>query len=493
MLLGLFTLISAGPAADLVTATLPGFENVTVPFKMYSGFLNISGVDVAGYDGFIIHYQFHESQRSPADDPIMAWHTGGPGGSSLYGQWAETGFFQVSASGEMVNTFAWNRLANTLFLESPAGAFLTPADRHSGFSYCLKKNVRQDVCHWNDTTQAEAYAHTLAAFFDAFPEHNQADIYLVGESYAGQYIPNIAHHLLEIGGPVGSRLKGIGVGNGCWGGGATSVMCNGPNEDRDLMEMYYGKGLLSKALYEEIESACNFQDTPFDATHSPHLSAACELKLAQADAAVGPHNVYNVYDDCEESTAWYEASGRAPRWLRRYLHEHAHDAGAIAALSGMGGGFDWTCGTFDALPAYFKQPAVRAALHLPKVSMTSTFAYDSSGPASLTLYPSLMKKLRILIYNGDADACVPYVGNEEWTSGLAKRGDLVVDKPWHPWFEDVKHRASPAGYATSYRPANSSETTFAFVTIRLAGHEVPHYRPPAAFAMIDKFLSGGEW
>ena len=64
----------AAPAADLVTTTLPGFENVTVPFKFYSGFLNVTG-PVAGYDSFVIHYQFHESQRSPSKDPFMIWRT----------------------------------------------------------------------------------------------------------------------------------------------------------------------------------------------------------------------------------------------------------------------------------------------------------------------------------------------------------------------------------------------------------------------------------
>ena len=42
-----------------------------------------------------------------------------------------------------------------------------------------------------------------------------------------------------------------------------------------------------------------------------------------------------------------------------------------------------------------------------------------AGPASVTLYPDLVKNIRVLIYNGDADACVPYKGNEEWTEGLA--------------------------------------------------------------------------
>ena len=69
----------------------------------------------------------------------------------------------------------------------------------------------------------------------------------------------------------------------------------------------------------------------------------------------------------------------------------------------MGGGYDWTCGTFSALPKYFARADVRAALHLPSKSETSVFMYDSSGPASITLYPALLQKLRVLIYNGDAE------------------------------------------------------------------------------------------
>ena len=54
------------------------------------------------------------------------------------------------------------------------------------------------------------------------------------------------------------------------------------------------------------------------------------------------------------------------------------------------------------------------------------------GFSGITLYPDLIKKIRVLIYNGDADSCVPYVGNEEWVSGLAKLGYASEAKAWHP-------------------------------------------------------------
>jgi hypothetical protein len=54
---------------------------------------------------------------------------------------------------------------------------------------------------------------------------------------------------------------------------------------------------------------------------------------------------------------------------------------------------------------------------------------------------------------------------------LSQRGDLVEDKPWHPWF-DPANPVAPLGYATSYRAgaaASDSDATFAFVTVKLSG------------------------
>jgi len=481
--------------ADEVT-TMPGFAAGPYPFKIYSGFLNVTfSPPINGYDGAHIHYQLHTSQRS-ASDPVVAWHTGGPGGSSIYGQYAEVGYFQVSTSaGETINKQSWNLVANMLYLESPAGSFLTPVDQHSGFSYCTKAGVRQTACSWDDKTQAEAYGHTLTAFYAAYPELKPNELYLAGESYAGQYIPNIAAHLLDALPEI--PLKGIAVGNGCWGGDADHVSCNGPDSDANDVELYHGKGLISTKLYAQIQKTCAF----------PKGGLACDLLLAEMDKAVGPHNVYNVYDNCQSLDAtrqsvraWHDHTGKSTRWLRRYLASNmanpavydeldrmgraAANTSATVANPPSGGGYDWTCGQFEAIPRYFKRKDVRAALHLPDEKVTgSSFEYRSSGPASITLYPKLIKALRVLIYNGDADSCVPYIGNEQWTTSMVSAGVVTETKAWHPWYE-AKSSAAPCGYATSY------SDNFQFVTLRLAGHQVPKNAPGPALTMITAFLDG---
>ena len=95
-------------------------------------------------------------------------------------------YFQLSDQGSYVNEYAWNLKANMLYLESPAGS----GQRH-GYSECIKGGAAVS-CKWDDVSQGEAYAHTLAAFHKAFPEFSKSDLYLTGESYAGIYVPYLA-------------------------------------------------------------------------------------------------------------------------------------------------------------------------------------------------------------------------------------------------------------------------------------------------------------
>lgn len=485
-ILGTIAVVSAAPDGDLVTS-LPGFPEQH-PFKVYSGYLDVPG-PVAGYSSLHIHYQFHTSQKTPSQDPVVTWHQGGPGGSSLYGQYGEMGYFNVAmdTNGSLtyhVNPNAWNNVANMLYLESPAGS-----NDPIGFSWCEIDGKIPNVCHWNDTSQAEAYAHTLKAFYAAFPEFSSNDLYISGESYAGQYVPNIAHYIVtqmetEI------PLKGILVGNGCWGGDAHSVECNGPNSDQNDLDILFGKGLISKPAYEKAYEACKFP-----ITGRPGLE--CDMALELAENEVGSYNIYDIYDDCPRTREWLKQSGKSMRWLKRFLrsrngHQLAETDNVLNKMVGGNedgsAGYNWLCGGLPGLANYMSQSAVQTSLHLsspPRIQ----FSYDTSGPASVTLYPSLAQKIRVLIYNGDSDMCVPYKGNEEFVEGFTKSGILKTKKSWHPWTEPNVNGGIPLGYATSYDVVGSNEMDFTFVTVRLAGHMVPQYQPGPALAFFKRFIA----
>ncbi len=86
-------------------------------------------------------------------------------------------------------------------------------------------------------------------------------------------------------------------------------------------------------------------------------------------------------------------------------------------------------------------------------------------------------KLRVLIYNGDADPAVQAPGVEAWAQGLG----LDVVEAWRPWaLHD--NEAEVGGFVTTYAH------NFSFATVRGAGHMVPLYRPESAHEMIARFV-----
>ena len=67
-----------------------------------------------------------------------------------------------------------------------------------------------------------------------------------------------------------------------------------------MADIYYGKGLSSKELYDQIYDTCNFPTDPDVTPNSPNydfkISDECRELLMQQREEVGPHNVYNIYD-----------------------------------------------------------------------------------------------------------------------------------------------------------------------------------------------------
>jgi len=491
---------------------MPGFaDGWQSVFSLYSGYLD---VDLSGstlqYSSLRIHYEFHTCQKGD-DCPVAVWHQGGPGGSAVYGAWTEIGPFQVMGGSGATPNFeeAWNKVAHMLYLESPAGSSISEDEtRQTSFSTCSKRGGKvQRVCSWDDVSQAEAYAYTLKAFYLKFPAYKPRDLYLVGESYAGQYIPNIATFLVANPSVLdGKPLAGVAVGNGCFGGGEDYVVCNGRYAERNDMQIYHGKGLVSTKLYRQVLETCQkLENVTKDGAVLG--SAECLALVRKAEVSVGDYNIYDVYDNCN-------LDPQAPNTLK---HKKALRDGmgllppipipsssltsttADADTTTPTAGYPWNCESDPALDAYFTSPEVMAALHLDGPG--SGFTYSRSGPASRLLYPELLTQMRVLIYNGDADLCVPYLGNEQWTTSMVDLGVAETKEPWHPWFtvdKDEQRNYAPAGYATTYNVPNKTYDNakgddFAFLTVRLSGHMVAQYQPDAALNFFTKFLDGVEF
>ncbi|KAL5995230.1 calponin [Asimina triloba] len=166
---------------------LPGQPDVkNMDFAQYGGYVTVD--QDAGRALFYYFAEVVGSQHTTNNKPLLLWLNGGPGCSSLgYGAMEELGPFRVMSDGKTLyrNEFSWNNVANVLFLESPAGV---------GFSY---SNTTSDYDACGDAATAKDSFVFLVNWLERFPEYKTRDFYVAGESYAGHYVPQLAHTILE--------------------------------------------------------------------------------------------------------------------------------------------------------------------------------------------------------------------------------------------------------------------------------------------------------
>jgi len=61
-------------------------------------------------------------QENPETAPVVIWLQGGPGGSSLFGLFAENGPFNVDKNMKLVyRDFSWTNHLNVLYFDNPVG------------------------------------------------------------------------------------------------------------------------------------------------------------------------------------------------------------------------------------------------------------------------------------------------------------------------------------------------------------------------------------
>jgi len=222
--------------------------------------------------------------------------------------------------------------------------------------------------------------------------------------------------------------------------------------------------------YEAIIKACG-----------PYINGSgsdCATQLDQAYNQIGNIWVYDVYDVCGNEVVLPHTAASVPRAPNNPLVSRGlgiTDPVPCTELASVLGN------------AWMNSALVKAAIHVDKApvgpwTVCANIDYSANTVTLLDRYPTLIANYRVLIYGGDADACVPWNGSEEWTRQL---GYNVLNE-WHPYSVSADGRSWTAGFKTDY----DTPKGFSFITIKHAGHMVPQYEPEAGIFFFQNFLKG---
>ncbi|KAM1023718.1 hypothetical protein EV1_044122 [Malus domestica] len=422
--------------ADKITR-LPGQPQVS--FQQYAGYVTVDEKQERS-----LFYYFVEAQIDPASKPLVLWLNGGPGCSSIgVGAFNENGPFQPSRDILLKNDFSWNREANMLYLESPAGV---------GFSYSANKSFYGFV---NDDITARDNLEFLQRWFDKFPEYKNRDFFITGESYAGHYVPQLARLIIQS--KLKFNLQAIAIGNPLL---EFNSDINAPAEYR------WSHGLISDATFEDLTSVCNYSEIVRQGViRGGPLSPACDAVANQSEREVPRHliNRYDVtLDVCLSSVEAQSFQLQKTVKIDVCIEDE----------------------TFT----YLNRPDVQEELHARVTNWTTcsnggVLEYDMKNleiPMLPVLGDLVKSGIRVLIYSGDQDSVIPLTSTRTLVNGLAKDLGLQTNVPYRVWFEEKQ----VAGWTQVY------SDTLSYATIRGAGHEAPISQPARSLLLFTSFLTG---
>ncbi|KAL8685323.1 MAG: hypothetical protein Q9224_005862, partial [Gallowayella concinna] len=341
------------------------------------------------------------------------WLNGGPGCSSLTGLTYENGPFQFHQRTAVPssNPNSWTKLANVLYIDQPVGTGYSSGTRAAS----------------NNTETISQLFHWLKAFYDHFPALKTKNTYIMGESYAGIYIPYIAKALISNRNILNINLKAIALGDPTLGNNAAMT---------DLVTTTY---LHQKSTYFQIpkpilsafdaaDRLCGFDKVMHQLTYPPtgkftidgnpdglnFLRARNKVQKAKKRQAPClddyPTTNASIYDPCITiGCATYTAAlSYLPTIHKCFdpynIHATCHDNGSSAA----------------ATTYWLNQPSVRSAIHAPDKTIQEcnntvfeTLSKELVEPPAYRVLPEVLEEgVKVHIWSGDLDALVNHWGTE---------------------------------------------------------------------------------
>jgi serine carboxypeptidase-like clade 4 len=256
------------------------------------------------------------------------------------------------------NPFSWNRNANLIYVDQPAGTGFSNTSDVSGLPASEDEIATRLNAAIND-------------FFErAHPEFANRKFYIFGESFAGTYIPWLASKVIDDG---KLNLVGIGIGDGTINDLATY---------QAVGDYALQNGLIVQGQADTI---------------SQTMLPLCEAQIA-----------YSIENN---STAYPQLCGNIDNYIASItINVNYYDILNFANYD------------FRPLSCYLNNGAVKSALGIARGDSWSTdnsnIANARGRDAIYTTIPLLKKALsnnvKVLIYQGEKDLLINHLGAEKW-------------------------------------------------------------------------------
>ncbi|KAF9601470.1 hypothetical protein IFM89_020237 [Coptis chinensis] len=414
---------------------LPGFEG-PLPFELETGYIEV------GKSGDVeLFYYFVKSESNPETDPLMLWLTGGPGCSGFSGLVYEIGplkFKDQEYNGSLPtlvqNPFSWTKISSIIFIDSPVG---------TGFSYSksIEGSKRGDI-----ESMDQAYQF-LRKWLLSHPEFLSHSVYIGGDTYSGKTLPllvqNIAFGIEEKRKPY-INLKGYLLGN---------PVTDRNRDSNTILPYAHRVGLISDEIYESAKRTCRG-----DYINVNPDNGECLKNLLVYDKCVSRINTFHIL---EPVCSFASPKPQEKVQYRRSIAENFNPVIDQKRTS-----------LLDPRPPC---PAANCRGSVPEWQRCSyDLPYHYDIESSYEYHVNLSTRgYRSLIYSGDHDMSVPYLGTQAWIQAL--NYPIVDDgRQWLVGF--------PGGQVGGLTWTYSNKMTFATVKARLAPLPISFI-----YAVIHKF------
>ncbi|KAI0338858.1 alpha/beta-hydrolase [Trametopsis cervina] len=427
-----------------------------------------------------------------SDRPWAVWLQGGPGTSSLYGLLTENGPIQMTPGTKNLtkNQYAWSGLVDYFWIDQPVGVGFSTADAN-GYAA-------------DETQVAQDFVGFLSNLVQVFPSLQTRPFLLTGESYAGRYIPYISKALLSMPKPP-VNLSKLAIGNP--GLGSNSEFKTMPT--LSLIQTYPQIIGYDTKVYDYFARQAHLCALDLNLTYPQKGGRFPPIKLVEGQNRKHPYQhdltfateVAKRYEEGSNAYIWRSNRTIDP-WYGCYIWDEMVDYAVNFTYPwSQYKDFD-TFDVPDALspgpstnPAFFlNRASVRSALHAPNKTWSVGFDYpwgnQASGvdtsPEPMTFLSALASNassrgIKIVLYAGNDDAISPHFGTEVTIQNTTFGGiQGFTERPSTPWWDDNGNWAGVV----------HQERNWTYALIHGAGHEVPSYRPVAAYTFLREFIIG---